>query len=403
MSLDEQRDMIERALGERMLNHCYAILHSWAQELGDTRYADRIQSLEQNYDSLFRYYLNADDLQREEIQNEMTLATYRLVDDMFADVRIKRGIAPDMHGFNPENIESVIRYFSSCVHIQDEDYEWLMNTANTDGARSVALVALSALAQNVRLAFSEMAVSALIDLMDNDHLIIRDQALAQLLMILTQYDIRIDYYPHLQDRFVEAIGDGEGAMQTVCNLIRSSSTPLSEAVEKEAFKKENLPEELRELLGEGQLDDNQINEIVSSAPASENQYFDELITLFPNTWLCGVLVGEDEYRQQMLRASYIAAGRMDLSWDDIDEAEQWIITRLRDGHPTYRDYINYAHICFLRGDRLMAYENYMEARRMVGSAKKFFKVFRPDRNYLSERGIPLEQIYLMEDNLIRSH
>ena len=63
------------------------------------------------------------------------------------------------------------------------------------------------------------------------------------------------------------------------------------------------------------------------------------------------------------------------------------------------DYINYGHCLLLRGDRMMAYENYRQARSMCKNAKEFYALFRPDRRQLVEHGVPVEQVYLIEDQL----
>ena len=42
-----------------------------------------------------------------------------------------------------------------------------------------------------------------------------------------------------------------------------------------------------------------------------------------------------------------------------------------------------------------------EAKKMCESTKTFFDIFRPDRKMLVEKGIPLEQVYLMEDQILR--
>ena len=50
----------------------------------------------------------------------------------------------------------------------------------------------------------------------------------------------------------------------------------------------------------------------------------------------------------------------------------------------------------------MAFENYLEAKRQCKSTRTFFDLFRPDRKMLVEKGIPLEQVYLMEDHLLKA-
>ena len=92
---------------------------------------------------------------------------------------------------------------------------------------------------------------------------------------------------------------------------------------------------------------------------------------------------------------------MDLVWDKTDRAERWLVQRLRSDKATTMDYINYGHCLMLRGDRMMAYENYRQARSMCKTAKVFYTLFRPDRHLLVEHGVPVEQVYLIEDQLFR--
>ena len=83
-----------------------------------------------------------------------------------------------------------------------------------------------------------------------------------------------------------------------------------------------------------------------------------------------------------------------------EAAEQMFKHILRDGTDKPIDYINYAHCLLMRGDRMMAYENYKQARQLSGSLRDFYELFRPDRRQLVEHGVPLDDVYLIEDNLI---
>lgn len=65
MPLADQVNTVERALGERMLRHAFTIMRSWVHELGLSFYMDRIQTIEDNYDQVFDYFLSADDPERD--------------------------------------------------------------------------------------------------------------------------------------------------------------------------------------------------------------------------------------------------------------------------------------------------------------------------------------------------
>ncbi len=401
MNLDEQRDTIERALGERMINHCLTILKVWIAELGVDTYANRYHSIEQNYRYLFDYYLSSDDPERERLLDEMTGEAYRLVDDVYADICLKRGRVQEQHGFDPTSVTSVMRYFSDCMRLQDEDLDWFCDAVQDENQSSVALMAIAALGTNLKVFFQEDAILALIQCLDCPYEVLRHQIGVTLIMLLIHYDVRIDFFPKVQDAFEQQIGSGEDIFEVMCAFVQSTTVKLKDLLRSEGFDSENLPSELKNMLqqvnGEGQIN---IEEVLDWKPNNENEYMAGLISLLPQTWLYTVVVGADEERAERLAHSYLDAGLLDLMWNHLDSAETRLVEHLRSEKASVQDYINYGHICFIKGDRLMAYENYKQARQMVGSAKKFFALFRPDRGILVSKGVPLEQVYLMEDQLL---
>ena len=141
-------------------------------------------------------------------------------------------------------------------------------------------------------------------------------------------------------------------------------------------------------------------EIVSWMPKSEQEYMQGLVEMLPGTWLYEVLVTGNSEREANLAGTYLSVGRMDLLWDHPNYAEKYLIHVLREGSTSPMDYINYGHCLMLRGDRIMAYENYRQARSMCSNVKEFFALFRPDRRQLVDHGVPVEQVYLMEDMLL---
>ena len=163
---------------------------------------------------------------------------------------------------------------------------------------------------------------------------------------------------------------------------------------------DDLPSALKDLLGStGDAPD--IESIESWMPATENEYMAGITAILPETWVYAVIVGDNQEREEKVALTYLTVGKMDMLWDNLDLAEGWLTQRLCSEQAAPIDYINYGHCCFVRGDRMMAYENYREARNRCKSAKEFFALFRPDRHFLVEKGIPVEQIYLMEDQLLR--
>ena len=404
MSLDEQRNMMEHAMTERMLNHAFVVLRQWAHELGFAPYVDRIHSLEDNYKQLFDYYLVADDPERDTIHNQLTTEVYRLADEMYADMCLKQGKSPDMHGFEPGNVSSIINYFSSCVHLQDEDLDWLVEAAYDTNRAAEALAATAAMTTHLRDMFDESAMSTLLDLIVADNQMVAEQALASSILLLAQWDVRIDFFPDLQQRFIEN-ADDERAYTVMCALIRSVNKSIKDMIDSNHITPDDVPEEIWTLLGDdakkGSVED-AMKHLGKLMPKTEEDYIRTIVEMLPETWVFDQIVGEDESRNTEIEQLYLETGSMALMWDRTEDAEEWLLQRLRSGRANAQDYINYGHCCFLKGDRMMAYENYREAKRLCKSVRAFFDLFRPDRKMLVEKGIPLEQVYLMEDHLLKS-
>ena len=408
MTLDEQRNTMERALGERMINHTLFFLRQWAKELGFGPYSDRIQSLSDSYNRLFDYYLAADDPEREEIHNELTQETYALMDEMYADIRIKRGLVPQLTGFDPQDANSVVRYFSTCAHFQEEDFDWLFEVANDPERSTMAVRAFASLCNNLHDNFQANAVAALIDLIGCENELLSEQALVHSIITLAQWDIRVDFYPDIQQAFLEQIGDGDIAFMALRAIIKSVNSNVREMIEKNELTEEDIPDELREIINEetgGNEEEkflDKLNRASKWLPQTSRDFLAEIVDILPDTWVYDVIVGEDEEREMFLQELYLHIGSMALMWDRWEEAEEWLLERLRTNKATALDYMNYGHCCFLRGDRMMAYENYLESKRLCKNTKQFYDIFRPERKMLVEKGIPLEQVYLMEDQLLQN-
>lgn len=402
MTLDEQRYTIERALGERMIHHAFSIMRQWATEIDFARYDGRMHSLVENYDYIFRYYLTSEDPERDELLNRVTGHAYRLADEMYVDLCIKRGIAPDMKGFNLDNPESVARYFACSLRIQPEDLQWIYNNLESDANPVLTLMALAALVENLHHCFNEDALRCLITAITSNNVVQSEQALITSILLLASYDVRIDYFPELQELFLDQIGDGEHAFELLCALVNTSATRIKDLIRNEKFSLDNLPDEMKELLDVegGESIDEQLDRISGRVPDADNREVVEQVAELPETWVFDAIIGDNEQRNRRIEEVYLNAGRMDLMWDRIEDAEAILLHRLRSERATAADYMNYGHCCFLRGDRMMAYENYREAKRLFGSLKEFFFRFRPDRHILVDKGVPLDQVYLMEDNML---
>lgn len=401
MTTDEQRIMVERSLGECMLNHGFTVLHLWLREVPNEQHEERLRRLEASYREVFEQYLDgAEDPAQDPYLEHLTHDTYCLVDDVYRAMRLKSGQSPKIVAYNRDNAQSVTNYFYRCVELKEEDLDWLYDEANSDHCSAAAILGISALMNNLREVFMENVLFFLIDLIDADDSAAADNALMAAMMILIQYDVRIDFFVDVQKMFLEKIGDGERAFELLCAMLRRIRVSFKDQLESGEVTMDSIPEELREAMGDA-MDEDKLLSFATMQANEESQYVTELAAILPGTWLYSVLVGDDEARARKITRLYVEVGRMELMWDSLDEAEQIIVEQLRKGKALPQDYINYGHICFLKGDKMMAYENYREAKRMLGSTRMFMALFRPDRRFLVDHGLNLEQVYLMEDALVR--
>lgn len=402
--LEEQIATIEKALGERMIDHALVIVRAWLNELGENNiYEQAYGDLRKQYDELFAQWLTSGDPEHDVLLNSLTGKTYRLVDAVYAAIRLKRGLSPEMHGFNHENAQSVMHYFSFCLNLREEDYEWLRNASDDPEHAALALMAIAALAKNVRECFNERAIMALIDGINGENDIVAEQCIANVLILMANYDVRIDFFPELQNALMDAISEmgdeGEEAFHTLCALVRSVKYSWRDSIASGEMRVEDLPEELQSLL-ELTGEKERMDGVVSWMPSTEQAYMQGIIDILPETWVYSALMGGSPERMQQIALVYLSVGRMDLLWDHADVAARWLRKQLRDGSESPMDYMNYGHCMLLQGDKMMAYEHYRQARNMCKSPKDFFALYRPDRRALVDHGIPLETVYLLEDQLI---
>lgn len=407
-AIEEQILTIERALGERMIDHALIIVRAWLNELGENNpYEQAYNTIEEQYNSLFNAWLTSETANNDEILDRLTGDTYRLVDEVYIAIRLHRGLSPEMSSFSKELPQSVMHYFAHCVRLKDDDYLWLREVINDPKRAAMALMAVAALAKNIRDCFSERALMTLIDSIGEGNTIVAEQCVANIIMLLAHYDVRIDYFPEIQNAFVSAIeeigDDGDKAFVILGAIIRTAGADGKTVnVDRHEVTVDDLPQELQSLLEmTGNADD--VSSVMAWLPESEQEYMQGLVQMLPDTWVYSVLVGDNAERAAKMAVLYLSVGHMDLIWDRIDVASQWLLHHLREGSQSPKDYINYGHCLLLQGDRMMAYENYRQARQLCKNSKEFFTLFRPDRRALVDRGVSLEQIYLIEDKLLANN
>lgn len=401
-TLEEQVNTIERALGECMIEHALVIIRSWLNELGENNpYEEAFQSIHIHCQEFFAKWLNVDDPGAPEELNRLTGDAYQLFDATYAEIRMSRGLSPVMHGFNPESPQSVMNYFANSVRLRQEDLDWLHEVFNDEGKISIALMAVNSLMRSLRDCFNMDAFMAIIDGINSDVELVSDQCLANAFTLAIQYDVRIVFFPQIQNALVNAImetgNNSEHAFEVLCAIVRTVLPSGLDGKMEEVLNQ--LPDMLRELFEKMGMKD-EASSITAFVPKSEQEYMAGLVAILPQTWLYEMMVLGNPEREAEILAIYLRLGQRDLMWEHPDMAENYYVQVLRNGSTNVNDYLNYAHCLLLKGDRMMAYEYYRQAKQLCASTKDFFALFRPDRKMLVDCGLPVEHIYLIEDQLL---
>ena len=284
-----------------------------------------------------------------------------------------------------------MNYFMNSVRLRPEDLEWLHTILNDEETPGKAMVAFAALSHGLRECFSIDAFLALIEGITSEEDMTACQCVVNAIQLLIHYDVRIDYFPQIQEAFLAAVAD----MKDQDTLINTSLSALIKVT-----SKSSVSEEIQDLFKMYGLEE-KLDSVQAWTPKSEMEYQCGLIRAFPQTWVYEVLVEGSEARERLVVSVMLKCGYSDMLWIRPDVAEQVFSEMLRKGSERPIDYIHYAHCLMLKGDRMMAFENYRQARSMCPSVKDFYALFRPDRGMLVDHGVPLEHVYLIEDMLFR--
>ena len=403
--LDEQVNTIERALGECMIETASTVLRVWLNELGESNpYEEALQSIREQYKSLFTRWLNMDDPKMETTLNRLTGDAYQLADAVYADIRLQRGLSPEIHGFNPKNPQSVLNYFQNCIRLTEKDLDWLRDAMAAEKPNGVVLLAITALTRNLRECFSIDAFTTLIEGMAVENEVVANLCTSNVLSLFIHYDVRIDFFPQVQDAFantVNSLGEqSDVVFEVLATMVETSKKSYLEDYATGLMAFSWLPESLQKLIEASGIKDD-YNTFYAWVPKEETEYMTELVNNLPNTWLYEVLVAGNPVRERTLTCVALEAGYRDYMWYFPEVAERVYLEVLRNGSEKPIDYINYAHCLLMKGDRMMAYENYKLARQACGSLRDFYDLFRPDRRELVEHGVPLDYVYALEDNLVQ--
>ena len=137
-TIEEQVNTVERALGERMIEHALAVVRAWLNELGENNpFEQAFADIQTQYNAIFADWLVNDDQEKQDQQlNELTSDAYRFVDAVYVQIRLFRGLSPHMRGYNNESAASIMHYFSRCLELTEADYTWLQNSVNSSAGGS---------------------------------------------------------------------------------------------------------------------------------------------------------------------------------------------------------------------------------------------------------------------------
>lgn len=397
-----------------MLRHADSVLRGWAKEVDELSFFARLDSLQEQYDRVWQAYLtetSEDGMASEQVQEAMNKLTYRyfqLSDELYDKLRLLRGEAPTMIGFGKENVESATTYFAQNLQRKSEDLDWLYEIAQDDDKQALAISTIAALAVNLKQGFWEEGLHLLLDIATLDTLAAH-QAMAQAMLITALYDLRLDFYQDIGERWVELVKQKEEVAIASIEALAGQSEASEQLPETWIFslvcdtdeKRCRIAHEyLRKEMNEQAFDGCLMNR---SDMCGTDDVLRADMLLYDDLWDEALGI----YQDIVERGEDTPHVRFHLAWcalltGNYSLAEQYMIRRLRDAKNVRKeDYINYGHLCWLKGDRVTAYENYREARRLCKDLKEWKATFCPDRKIISQLGIPLEEVYLMEDRLLK--
>ena len=174
----------------------------WLNELGEINpYEQALHSIRTRYHEVFVKWLNIDDPEAESELDKITGEMYQLCDAVYADIRLKRGLSPEMHGFNPKTVSSVLNYFQNCIQLTEKDFKWVDDAMHDPKQTGAALIAITALTRNLRECFSIDGMYALIGGIDSEVEVVANHCLVNVISLLIHYDVRIDFFPSIQEEF----------------------------------------------------------------------------------------------------------------------------------------------------------------------------------------------------------
>lgn len=416
--LRKLRDDIERPLVNGLIYEALPNLRRWAMESDYERYDDRLRSIEDNYNYIFQHYLAGDDPEHDALIDNLIRQALIILDELYVDLLYKYDLLPATEHYDPQTPLTYAHYFNYCLRPTDEDKQVIRDILSDPQPSMLAMCVSSGVAECLDIVWNEELMLMLIEAIENPNDQISFQCMSLVLGLLIDYDDRIDFFHNVQQTFWDKVQDDLSRPMIFLRMMVESveefeHKTLSQDMQAKIY--EELPDEVRQMLREKNADNprqalsDMLNE-QSAYKASEEHM--RRVQNLPGTWLYEAVVGSDEEQLRDMEMRYLKSGSMELMWHRLDEAEQMLKQRLRKRmatqHPTDAqkrliaiDLMNYGHCCYVNGDRAMAYENYRQAIAWIGEVREFFERFHEDRPHLIEAGLTENQLFLMEDHLIR--
>ncbi len=250
--MEEKCQIVADSLNRGLLYHAFALLRPLVvQPNADPRWSDRLQSLEQNYHYLTRYFISGqDDPERTAILRQMTVETYRLLDEInslrsrsqypLARLRMEDvahvavEAQSDMQTQNTlDDAITVFALYKNTLYTFWTYKDWetvrpLWENLVRGNDAELLQMAVGGILLSLFDQFSEHKIQALLD----DLLIlptrVQQRAIVGLLFVLVQYGERLHFYPELQKRLQGLVHDNklhEMVMQANRYILETSLTP----------------------------------------------------------------------------------------------------------------------------------------------------------------------------------
>ncbi len=250
--MEEKCQIVADSLNRGLLYHAFILLRPLVtQPNADARWSDRLQSLEQNYTYLTRYFISGqDDPERTQMLHQMTVEAYRLLDDInalrsrsqypaarirmeeVAHVTIEAQADIQLQN-TPDDLIAAFSLYKSTFYTFWTYRDWetvrpLWENLVRSDDDDLLHMAVAGIILSLLDTFSEQKLQALLD----DLLILprraQQRAIVGILFVVAQYGERLSLYPELLKRLPLLTQDNtlhELTIQANRYILETSLTP----------------------------------------------------------------------------------------------------------------------------------------------------------------------------------